>query len=417
MNKRSFKYILFALLLTVVLCTVQSSSVSAKDLDEILNYTIQVDVKDNAALELTYHIDWKVLDSDSEGPLSWVKVGVPNKNHVEGIEGLSDTISSIGLDGNYLRIDLDREYYEGEVASFDFRIIQDYMYQVDKFNEGYTVYTFTPGWFDDIAVDELIIIWNNDKIDSFTPDAEIQDGCNVWTTSLDKGDKFTVTVTYPNDAYGFDLTRTEEEEEEKEPWYMFVLYVIFFIIIGLVIVIIPAAVIMIICYALSAGFGAIGYGISALTGKNKKITRTKIEYYDSCPGCGGIREQGKDVCAYCGKSMIKSKEVITEKQLQNEYKDALKFNKTGDYKYGNSGNVFFRVNAVTIPYTRPKISTYSRSSRGSSRSSCAHSSCACACACACAGGGRAGCTNKDFYKTGLKLEQFAKKHIRRVSDL
>lgn len=32
-------------------------------------------------------------------------------------------------------------------------------------------------------------------------------------------------------------------------------------------------------------------------------------------------------------------------------------------------------------------------------SSCAHSSCvsSCACACACAGGGRAGCSVKDFY--------------------
>ena len=40
-------------------------------------------------------------------------------------------------------------------------------------------------------------------------------------------------------------------------------------------------------------------------------------------------------------------------------------------------------------------------------SSCA-SSCACvsscACACACAGGGRAGCTKKDFYNTKLKVE-------------
>ena len=42
-----------------------------------------------------------------------------------------------------------------------------------------------------------------------------------------------------------------------------------------------------------------------------------------------------------------------------------------------------------------------------SHSSCA-SSCACvsscACACACAGGGRAGCTKKDFYHTNLKVE-------------
>ena len=42
-----------------------------------------------------------------------------------------------------------------------------------------------------------------------------------------------------------------------------------------------------------------------------------------------------------------------------------------------------------------------------SHSSCVRSSCACvscACACACAGGGRAGCSKKDFYKTNLTTE-------------
>lgn len=47
----------------------------------------------------------------------------------------------------------------------------------------------------------------------------------------------------------------------------------------------------------------------------------------------------------------------------------------------------------------------------SHHSSCARSSCACvscACACACAGGGRAGCSKKDFYKTNLKVEDIRK---------
>lgn len=34
------------------------------------------------------------------------------------------------------------------------------------------------------------------------------------------------------------------------------------------------------------------------------------------------------------------------------------------------------------------------------------SSCACACACACAGGGRAGCSRKDFYNPNLVIEGF-----------
>ena len=46
-----------------------------------------------------------------------------------------------------------------------------------------------------------------------------------------------------------------------------------------------------------------------------------------------------------------------------------------------------------------------------SHSSCARSSCACvscACACACAGGGRAGCSKKDFYRTNLTTEDIKK---------
>lgn len=36
-------------------------------------------------------------------------------------------------------------------------------------------------------------------------------------------------------------------------------------------------------------------------------------------------------------------------------------------------------------------------------------SCACACACACAGGGRAGCSKKDFYKGNFDIEKFIEK--------
>ena len=133
------------------------------DTDEILNYTITVDVNQDATLNLNYHIDWKVLDSGSGiGPLTWMNIGIPN-SHVISAEGISSTVDHINRSGNYVEVYLDRSYYEGEVASVDFLVVQDYMYQVDKLTEGETVYSFTPGWFDDIKVDELVIQWNNDK--------------------------------------------------------------------------------------------------------------------------------------------------------------------------------------------------------------------------------------------------------------
>ncbi|MBR6391205.1 MAG: zinc ribbon domain-containing protein [Lachnospiraceae bacterium] len=367
------------------------------DTDEILNYTITVDVNDDATLNLNYHIDWKVLDSGSGiGPLTWMKIGIPN-SHVISTKGLSSTVDHINRSGNYVEVYLDRKYYEGDVASVDFLVIQDYMYQVNKFTEGETVYSFTPGWFDDIRVDELVIRWNNTKAVSFQPECVIDGDYNEWTKSLSKGDKFTVSMTYPNDAYGFDLSKSQEEDSGGG------IADTFAEILG-----------SLLCILVTGGFVALpvvlGYLVNRGFGGNSptinKTTRTKVTYYDSCPGCGAPRKEGAKFCEYCGKSLVKSEETITEEQLKKEEKAAAAFTKNGEFRYGSSPNTFIRVSSVRVP--NPHYHAPSRSSSGRSHSSCAHSSCACACACACAGGGRAGCTMKDFYNTNLKLSAIAK---------
>ena len=102
-----------ALLALVLALVIPVSSAWAKgDLDEIVNYTITVDVNDDATLNMVYHIEWKVLDSTSEGPLTWVKIGIPN-NHYVSMEALSETIKKISYSpsgGSYARIDLDKAY-------------------------------------------------------------------------------------------------------------------------------------------------------------------------------------------------------------------------------------------------------------------------------------------------------------------
>ena len=60
-----------ALLLTAVLfiaLLLPAAKAEAAPTDEILNFTIQVDVNEDATLNMRYHLDWKVLDSTSEGP-------------------------------------------------------------------------------------------------------------------------------------------------------------------------------------------------------------------------------------------------------------------------------------------------------------------------------------------------------------
>ena len=183
----------------------------AADLDEILRYEITVDVNEDATLHMVYHIDWMVLDSTSEGPLSWVLIGIPNR-HCSEIIARSDAVRKIGYTssgGDNIRVDLDRDYYAGEVAEIEFELVQDYMYDVDAYTDGETVYSFMPGWFDELLVDEFVLKWNGENVLSQSPACQrTSDGYYTWTQPLDYGETIYVTVTYPNDAYAFDMTKT-----------------------------------------------------------------------------------------------------------------------------------------------------------------------------------------------------------------
>ena len=393
MKKNRF-YVIFALCFLLLLPAL-STGAQAAELDEILRYEITVDVNDDATVRMVYHIDWKVLDSSSEGPLTWVKIGIPN-NHYISLTPRSSAVKKIGYlsdGGSYARVDLDRSYYAGEVAEIEFELVQDYMYQVDEYSEGETAYHFTPGWYDDIRVDELTIRWNADKTIGQSPAALTENGYLTWTTQLSKGEKFGVTVTYPNDAFAFDLSKTATYGDDSEDPFD-----ILYIIIGaLALLAIPVFIIggIIAAFAKTANFS---------DGTKKKITRTRVEYYPTCPGCGAARPEGKNNCDYCGRSFIKSEETIEEKDIPAEEKGLRGKTTDGLYRYHSSPNTYMRVHVTHVPVPR---SSYSSSRGGRSHSSCAHSSCACACACACAGGGRAGCSTKDFYNTRLKLRQLA----------
>ncbi len=371
-----------------------ATSAHAADLDEILDYEITVNVNSDATLDMLYHIDWMVLDSTSEGPLSWVEIGIPNR-HYSNLRAISPAVKKVSESGDYVRVDLNREYFAGEVAQIEFSLTQDYMYQMDELTEGETVYHFTPGWFDGIRVDLLTIRWNADGAIGQTPSCLKDGGYYEWTASLAKGEKYSVSVTYPDDAFGFDASKSVQDSGDEDDLFFLIIGVFVFLLffVGPILAIIAAA-----AYVFNRG-------ANFSDGTKKKITRTKVVYYPTCPGCGAPRPEGKDNCEYCGRSFIKSEEVLKEEDIPAEERDLRRKETDGLYRYSSQPNTYVRVHVTHIPVP---VSHSSHSSRGSShRSSCAHSSCACACACACAGGGRAGCTVKDFYNTDLKLRQLA----------
>ena len=77
----------------------------------------------------------------------------------------------------------------------------------------------------------------------------------------------------------------------------------------------------------------------------------------------------------------------------------------GFYPYGRRlfyRNYYYGVDNSGTRKVNPYVSS------GGSHSHSGHS-CACACACACAGGGRAGCSKKDFYKGKIKIDDLIDK--------
>ena len=293
------KYTL-ALTLALLLCLLPVSAF-AKDLDEIQNYGVSVQLREDGTADLTYHVDWLVLDDKAEGPLEWVKIGIPNQ-HADSFTAISQNIKKIGYlsdGGSYVKITFDRKYRAGETVSFDFSLHQSYLYVL----ENDTVrFSLTPGWFDKIEVKNAVVRWNAAGVRSSNAEKE-EGGYLFWKTVLRKGERLRTEVVYPR-GYFMQLNENQQSTSVKSNDE-------------------------------DDGFSMI-LGMVVLVGVICLIVRiSRNDNYRGGSGFGG------------GRPLI--------------------------------------------------VHTHTHRSGGCVRSSCACASCACACACACAGGGRAGCSKKDFY--------------------
>lgn len=198
MKKYTWKIcMVFALVLFCLFGQKERVMAYSDALDEIEDYEIKIKPASDGSLYMTYHIAWKVLDDESEGALTWVKIGIPNE-YVEDVRPLSDSVKSAKYKsydgGDYVRVDLDRKYYAGEVVDIDFSIHQHHMYEMA--GEGRT-YEFTPGWFDEIAVDRLAVYWDKTGVDSLPYKAVEDKDDYFWETALDPGDRYYIRVYYP----------------------------------------------------------------------------------------------------------------------------------------------------------------------------------------------------------------------------
>lgn len=193
------KYILCSIILIILAVLSFNTKSYAGDLDLIEDYTVTVDPRMNdGSLDIIYEIKWKVLDSTTEGPLTWVKIGTPNEGF-DNATALTKNIKSIKkYNGSYVRIDFTKSYKEGDVFTFKYSIHQSYMY---KISWGKCVYNFTPAWFTDAEINNMTVKWNNDEVKSSNTKST-EDNYLIWNKKfMSKGSKIKVNVKYDKNAF------------------------------------------------------------------------------------------------------------------------------------------------------------------------------------------------------------------------
>lgn len=327
------------------------------DLDYIPDYFVTVDLREDGSADIVYDITWQVIDGDQTDYLSWVKIGLPNA-YAEDLTPLTDTISDLqytGDGGSYAKVVFARRYYSPKVAAqnggesrvrFAFSVHQSHLFALNS--DGTATFEFAPGWFDDLVVEHMQVRWRSG--DGFVADnTSEEDGYLIWDFGpMGHGQSANIHVTVPvTTAETFDpdaqLTAADYDDGGMTADEM----------IGILTVVIG---LLIFAAALIIIFGSM------------------------TPDWGGGFGSGLDPDDW--------------------------------FWYTNGIHTIHLARTAPPPkgYTRTDPPKNYHTGGGSSRgggvgrhnSGCA-SSCACACAsscacaCACAGGGRAGCTAKDFY--------------------
>lgn len=193
------------------------------DMDYIRNYVVTIDLREDGSADITYDIDWQVIDGGLTDYLSWVKIGLANA-HVDELTPLTDTISDLQYSddgGSYAKVVFARRYYSPEIAAqnggesnvqFAFSVHQSHLFT--RNDDGTANFTFTPGWFDDLSVGNMQIRWKNS--DGFVADNTGVDGDYLtWDFGpLTHGQAAKVHVTVPitySENYAPDAAMTAED--------------------------------------------------------------------------------------------------------------------------------------------------------------------------------------------------------------
>ena len=200
------RIILPAVIFMLVISYVPGNVAMAAGTDVIKEYAIDILPQADGSLVNTYAIHWCVI-SDAAGPLTWFTVGMPAEQYQ--VVSYSGDVTSVmpnnsGFDYQ-IRVNLPREVNAGDCVNVTVQIHQYGLAYQDE-TSGEVSFQFTPGWFNDIPVDHLLVTWHlppdSTQVRSLNPEPTSQNESQaVWESDLRPGEKYPITVVYDKAAF------------------------------------------------------------------------------------------------------------------------------------------------------------------------------------------------------------------------
>lgn len=262
-----------------------------KPQDVIRQYDVTVQPLDDGSLDIEYHFVWEALDASEE--LTWVEIGMANKNFSVYSDSVSSNISTYSkyTDEDYvsLRLDFRKAYIGGDIIEFSFKINQKDMLCVNE--EGY-FYEFVPGWFNAIQVEQFVFTWLLDGSRDYAQRGSLGYGEYKKMTVQYGKDDFAGCQTVTYEAFDGDGAYNELQEDKTVCIVMCCLFA------GLLII---PEVYIVDCYvSYGRGRGFLtghGYHVHTYGRSNPYYIRARDRYNAKHSGRSGGRSGGGGGCA------------------------------------------------------------------------------------------------------------------------
>jgi hypothetical protein len=214
---------LLSLIMLLLLAMVVSAPLRADTgTYRILNYTVKLTPHSDGKVDIDYYQKWQVTG----GQIPWITVGVPNADFTITQSGLAVQSARPANEGDWsgVRLDLNKDYRQGQTFEISFSISQNRLFYAD--NENYKL-DFTPGWYDRAEIANLEI-----RLKSFAKPETVQatpeptsktDEELVWNkTGMKPGERFSVSYSFPKAVLPSALPQENMRDEsapESSPNY------------------------------------------------------------------------------------------------------------------------------------------------------------------------------------------------------